>query len=252
MNRLFLTAIAALTLSLSAFAKENLNIVFVGNSISYGAELKDRDTECPPVKVEEYIEANSSYDVNISNCGVCGATTVDFLPANETLFVNVANAANEFAKQKGQLVFTISLGTNDSACSGPLGSPVVPTQYYTNLKVIIDELLTSYPKSIVVLQYPLWYSPNTYNGAMYLNAGLQRLESYFPYITKLIDAYGKTHPNRVFPGNPNAFNTFKEHGLEYLTPENGNAGTFYLHPNKQGAEVLGKIWAETILKALKK
>lgn len=252
MKRLFLTAIAILALSLCSIAKDNLNIVFVGNSISFGAELKDRQTECPPVKVQEYIQANSPYTVNISNCGVCGATTVDFLPATETLFRNVTNAANDFTQQKGKLVFTISLGTNDSACNGPLGAPIVPQQYFTNLKVIIDELLVTYPKSIVVLQYPIWYSPNTYNGAMYLNAGLKRLQSYFPHITKLIDTYGKSHPKRVFAGNPDAFNLFKDNYKEYLTPENGNAGTFYLHPNKQGAEVLGKIWAETILNAIKR
>lgn len=36
----------------------------------------------------------------------------------------------------------------------------------------------------------------------------------------------------------------------HFTPEEGNAGTFYLHPNKKGAEVLGNYWGEAILKAI--
>ena len=33
-------------------------------------------------------------------------------------------------------------------------------------------------------------------------------------------------------------------------PEDGNAGTFYLHPNKKGAESLGRFWGDGIYQAL--
>lgn len=90
------------------------------------------------------------------------------------------------------------LGTNDSACNGPFGSPVEPVSYYTNMKAIIDELLSLYPECKVVIHQPIWYSPNTYNGAMYLATGLKRLKSYTPMIHKLVDYYSQANPNQVF------------------------------------------------------
>ena len=53
------------------------------------------------------------------------------------------------------------------------------------------------------------------------------------------------------PADPSkAFDYFKENYLTDLIPETGNAGTFYLHPNKKGSEVLGKFWGEGIYQAL--
>ena len=152
--------------------------------------------------------------------------------------------------RKGTLLFSIMLGTNDSACNGPFGSPVEPVSYYTNMKAIIDELLSLYPECKVVIHQPIWYSPNTYNGAMYLAAGLKRLKSYTPMIHKLVDYYSQANPNQVFLGDTAASDFFRNNYQSYFTPENGNAGTFYLHPNKEGAGILGKYWAEAILKAI--
>lgn len=90
--------------------------------------------------------------------------------------------------KEATLVFSLMLGTNDSAIKGPNGSPVQPAQYKTNVKVIADELLALYPDSRIVLHRPIWYSPNTYNGAMYLKEGLNRLERYFAEINQLVEA----------------------------------------------------------------
>jgi len=37
-----------------------------------------------------------------------------------------------------------------------------------------------------------------------------------------------------------------------LQPEQGHQGTFYLHPNKQGAAALGNFWGDAINKVVKK
>ena len=105
-------------------------------------------------------------------------------------------------------------------------------------------------KQSVAFHQPIWYSPNTYNGAMYLAAGLKRLKSYTPMIHKLVDYYSQANPNQVFLGDTAASDFFRNNYQSYFTPENGNAGTFYLHPNKEGAGILGKYWAEAILKAI--
>ncbi|MBP5628864.1 MAG: lipolytic protein G-D-S-L family, partial [Bacteroidaceae bacterium] len=57
-------------------SKRKVNIVFIGNSITYGAEI-NHQTEAPPVRVGEQLTAEG-YEVNIRNCGVSGSTTVDW------------------------------------------------------------------------------------------------------------------------------------------------------------------------------
>jgi hypothetical protein len=142
------------------------------------------------------------------------------------------------------------LGTNDSAVKGTNGSPVSTENYKGNLKTIIDKLLLQFPDSKVVLHRPTWYSPNTYNGAIYLQEGLNRLNDYFPKIKELISYYSSIYPNRVYLGDTDAYAYFEKNFIKNMKPEKGNAGTFYLHPNIKGAKNLGKFWAKAILKCI--
>jgi lysophospholipase L1-like esterase len=235
----------------SARAKLNLNIVFIGNSITYGANLSDPATQAPPVLACEYLRKQPGIGkVDYANQGHSGFTTVDFLPSTGRPFNNVEEAALYFSDAKAQLIFSIKLGTNDSAISGPNGAPVSPADYEQNLKAIADSLLKEFPACLIIFQRPTWYSPNTYNGAKYLQEGLARLQSYFPKLDDLVKAYGASHPNRVFMGDEQAFVYFKKHYLTDLTPENGKQGKFYLHPNAQGAAALGTFWGEAIYKVV--
>lgn len=230
-----------------------LNIIYIGNSITQGALLADPGQEAPPVQASLWLRQQSGINqVEFSNQGVSGATTVDFLPAGETLFPRVKKAADGLiqAAPKATSLFSIMLGTNDSAVKGPNGSPVSPIQYYTNVKAIVDELLSLYPKAMIVLHRPVWYSPNTYNSATYLREGLQRLTNYYPQLQKLVGYYQTKYPNQVFMGDTEAFDYIKENYQTDVTPENGNAGTFYLHPNKKGAAQLGEYWGKAIYKAV--
>lgn len=249
MNRLILFLATAVLTAASLLAKD-VNIVYVGNSITYGARLEDKANDAPPVKASKYISEQRS-DINLSfrNCGVSGMTTVNYLPATDTQFPRVVEAARELSANGGQLIFSIALGTNDSAESRPMGAPVLPQQYYTNMQAIINELLRLFPDCRVVVQSPIWYSPNTYNKAMYLKAGLDRLNTYRPLIPKLVEYYAEVNPGHVFLGDTLVYDAFENHP-ELFDPENGNAGTFYLHPNKEGAALLARYWADAILKAM--
>lgn len=233
--------------------KQYVNIVFVGNSITQGVLLADPAHEAPPVQAVKYLTLQPEIaGVKFSNQGVSGSTTVDFLPASQTLFLKVKQAANQFKNDtRATLIFSVMLGTNDSAIKGPNGSPVQPAQYRTNVKVIVDELLSLYPDSKVVLHRPLWYSPNTYNGAMYLREGLNRLEKYFTEINQLVEAYAVSHPDRVYCGDTEGFVYFRTNYTTDVFPEEGNAGTFYLHPNAKGAAKLGELWGKALLKTVR-
>ena len=238
--------------TLSAQSKRDVNIVFIGNSITHGAQLDNPEADAPPVVAAYYLKKQPNIGkLEFSNQGYSGFTTVDFLPATVNAFPKVEAAAHAFANKQALLIFSVKLGTNDSAIKGPHGAPVSPENYKQNLKTIADSLLKEFPGCVIIFQHPIWYTPNTYNGAMYLQEGLSRLQSYFPQIDQLVEDYKTTFPNRVFVGDKKAFSYFKKHYLTDLTPEQGHQGTFYLHPNKQGALALGTFWGEAINKIIK-
>jgi len=251
--RLFLAiAIPGMLQAQGQKAKRNLNIVFIGNSITYGSQLSDPQTQAPPVIACQYLRQQPGIGtVAFSNQGHSGFTTVDFLPATGKAFHQVEQAARDFTDKHALLIFSIKLGTNDSAISGPNGAPVSAEDYKKNLKIITDSLLKEFPGCIVIYQRPVWYSPNTYNGAKYLQEGLDRLQSYFPKLDELVKAYGLSYPNRVFFGDKDAYGYFKKNYLTELTPEQGHQGTFYLHPNQKGAAALGIFWAKAIYRVVK-
>lgn len=227
--------------------KLDIDVVFIGNSITHGANLENPEQEAPPVIASEFLrKCKRVNSVTFSNQGRSGFTTLNYLPSSNT-FTEVVHAARSLHSNLNHtLVFSIMLGTNDSAMEGTLGAPVSKEDYRKNMNAIIDELLKQFPDSRIVLQQPIWYSPNTYNGAKYLAEGLERLQSYFPELESIVKNYSETHKFQVFMGNQKGFNYFRKNYLTDLVPEEGNQGTFYLHPNKKGAAKLAGFWAESI------
>jgi lysophospholipase L1-like esterase len=227
--------------------KRDINIVFIGNSITYGGGLP----QPPPVVCANYLKTQPNIGaVDFSNQGHSGYTTLDWLPGTKA-FITAEAAAKAFANQQAQLIFSIKIGTNDSAMKGPHGSPVSVEDYRTNLKNIIDQLLKDFPGCMVIIQHPIWYSNNTYNGSMYLQEGLDRLQTYIPVIDDLVKSYEAPNPKQVYIGDKKAFKYFKKNYLTDFTPENGKQGIFYLHPNPKGAVALGEFWGKAIVKILK-
>ena len=232
--------------------KLDLDIVFIGNSITYGANLENPKQDAPPVIASEILRKKTGIEsVQFSNQGRSGFTTVNYLPDSPT-FAEVIQATKLLhTNSEHTLIFSIKLGTNDSAISGPQGAPVSKEDYRKNMKAIIDELLRQFPDAKVVLQQPIWYSTNTYNRSKYLAEGLARLQSYFPELEALVKSYSATNKNQVFMGDQKGFNYFRKNYLTDLVAEKGQQGTFYLHPNPKGAAQLASFWAEAIYKILK-
>jgi len=230
----------------------HLDIVFIGNSITQGDRPGDPGEESPSVYAAKHIRTLKGVEsARFLNRGRSGYTTVDFLPTPDGELSKVISAVKEFHTDiSHQLVFSISLGTNDSAEEGPRGSPLYPEEYHFNLKAITDRLLDEFPGCKIIYQQPIWYSPNTYNFSRYLKAGLERLQTYFPELKALVKEYSLTKPGQVFMGDTKAFDYFMENYITDLVPEKGNAGIFYLHPNKKGNEALGKFWGDGIYDAL--
>jgi lysophospholipase L1-like esterase len=251
---LLLTAVFILLFSPSNGQKiaGNLDIVYIGNSITQGVQLSDPAEEAPPAFAAKYIRTLKGVEsARFLNRGKSGYTTVNFLPTPDGELSKAISAVKEFHTDGNRLlVFSIMLGTNDSAEEGPKGSPLYPEEYYFNIKAITDKLLTEFRGCIVIYQQPVWYSPTTYNRSRYLKAGLERLQTYFPELKALVAEYSAAGSGQVFLGDTKAFDYFKENYLTDLIPEQGNAGTFYLHPNKKGAEALGKFWGDAIYEVI--
>jgi len=219
-----------------------LDIVFIGNSITAGAGIQTN-----PAKEAVYYLDSLGYDIKYKNCGISGYTSENFLPGSDA-FKKIIDAADDFGQESVPLIFSIKLGTNDSAIKGPTGAPISPEKYEQNLQLILDSLHSCFAEARIILHYPLWYSPNTQNSSSYLQEGLDRLQSYEPVINKL----AKKNKEFVRVGDKRGFDIFHRNYKKYYQAENGDLGAFYLHPNAYGAKVLGYLWAEKIAETLKK
>ena len=230
---------------------EAINIVNIGDSITAGAGIGPDNA--PPVALAADLAARENTAVFFSNQGVSGTTTADWQPEG-TLLKGAERAADALnaAHPGAQMVFSIMLGTNDSATAGTNGAPVSSGTYERNLRSILDRLLADYPAGKIFLHHPLWYSPNTHNSSDYQEIGLARLAGYFPIIDGLVASYSSIEPGHVFAGDKKAYEYFAQHYLTRLTPEAGAAGygTFYLHPTAEGAKDLGRFQAESIAEGL--
>ncbi len=224
--------------------KENINLLFIGNSITAGATLGNASTQAPPVVCRSLVADATGVNTNVYNGGHSGITTFGYLPGRDD-FTRIVSSAKAFRKSNGGHIYiSIMLGTNDSACSGTEGAPVAPDTYGNNIRTIIDKLIEAVPDCRILLNYPIWYSPSTYNGARYLQEGLDRLHSYYPVLDAIVAEYGQ-----VYAGNRGVWEYF-ENNFALFTRESGNAGYFYLHPNANGARRLAEIWARSLLKLI--
>ena len=241
-----LVGLLAITSMFAGNGDKDFAIIYIGNSITFGAMHEKRDVTAPPVYTSQILGKKLKANIVWRNCGWSGATTFDFLPSAKRYFPRVEKAIKEIqAETSAPIVFSIMLGTNDSACSGPTGSPVSNEDYKKNLLTIVARCRELCPGAIFVLQRPVWYSPNTYNGAEYLQKGLNRLNGYTPVLESIA-----AEREDAMMGDKDAYAYFEKNYEKYCYHEPGYAGTFFLHPNPKGAKKLAKYWAAGIVKAL--
>jgi lysophospholipase L1-like esterase len=244
----------ATSLVLSAFAKGDdatsaasgttYNVIFIGDSITHGAGTAQPATQAAPVVCAQLLQqALPGSTFNVCNQGYVGFTTLGIAKH----MVGIEKEVAPFlAAHPGKIVYTIMLGTNDSAKLGT-NAATTPADYKTNLKSIVDAILALHPDATVFLERPIFYSPNTKKkDADYESPGPDLLKSYFPQITSLVADYAASHPNQVFEGDTKAYDYFALNYKTDIAPENGLDGTFYLHPNAKGAAALGKFWADAM------
>lgn len=233
--------------------KWNLDIVYIGNSITKGSLLGIPEV-APPALSCDYISHQPGVgEVNFINEGRDGSTVADYLPSDTGALSKVIEDARHFHNDTNHLLlFTISLGisVNELAENGSGDLDKDTTDYQDNLTSITDRLLSEFPGCKIIYLQPVWYSPDTYNSPLYMTEGLARLQAYYSDLQSLVLKYARNNPGRIFLGDLKGFAYFRNNYLTDLIPRDGNAGSFYLHPNKKGANVLGKLWGEAIYKSI--
>ena len=226
-----LLAVAA---KVSGADRQSLNIVFIGDSITYGYLLAAPAEEAPPARAAAVLRGMPSFsNVCFANCGRNAFRTDQFLPGNpESAWPQVKQAGDAYTNKTGLLLFSVMLGANDSVVASP-------AQYGSNLTTLVAALLERYPRSQVVIHHPLWYTkvPSTYP---------ELLQQYLPVIDALVGTFERERPGRVHLGDIQGWDYFEKNHPSICFKETRDNVPYYIHPNAIGAAILGQYWAEAI------
>ena len=242
------------------YAQRSANIVFIGNSITYGALHEQREQTAPPVQCARWLCQREDIDtVYFRNCGRSGKTTYHFLPCAEdvipagdkTYFGDVVSKTRELVKAHPSLplVFSIMLGTNDTV-ERPKNKHTEPDDYAKNLITIIDSLLKLWPDAHVVLNKPIWYYPDyhTKGGSIASKKSLKLIDTYYHQFPQVV---AKSKAGHVHIGDADAYAYFEQHWKTDIVEEKDARGkSYWLHPNELGARKLAEYWGKAILPVL--
>ncbi len=238
---------------------QGIALVCIGDSITNGAGLANAGTVLSPTmpyfliaKLQRLLGLRT---VAGSNVGVGGKTLTDWAPGGSYYPTATSAMTSLLSANAGfQPVFSIMLGTNDSASANTNNSPpgiTSPANFQSKLSAIVAQLLVDFPTAQVVVHMSPYFTPNTegsqsQNGGVFLEAGLSALYSYRATFPQIVAGRPRVHL-----GDGLSFAYFAANYLNELQPDaTGPNGTFYLHPNPTGAQSLGEMHAQAIANAL--
>ena len=248
-------------LFIGSYAQHSYNVVFIGNSITYGALHENRELTAPPFVCAEWLSGQSGIDsVYVKNCGRSGRTTWNFQPlkgrmipaTDKHYFGDVVSKTRSLVKEHPglPLVFSIMLGTND-AVERPSNHATTLEDYVENMTLLCDTLLKLWPESHVVLQRPIWNTSNyvTKNGSVASKKGLKLMNSY--YKEGFSQIVSRTKAGHVHLGDAEAYAYFEKNWRTDIFEEKDARGKSYrLHPNEQGARKLAEFWGKALMPVL--
>lgn len=240
--------------------EKSYNIVFIGNSITHGAKHEDWTKTAPPNECARWLsEQDGIGQIYFLNAGKSGKTTFHFLPdkrkvvpaGDSSYFNEVVEGTRKLVAKHPDLplVFSIMLGTNDSA-ERPLNHATTKSQYVSNMTQMIDSLLAIWPDAHVVLNRVIYYTPGfiTKSGSRFDEESLGRIRNYYESYPEII---ANSKIGHVHIGDTLAHNYFKENLFTDIVKESdANGHPYYLHPNEKGAKALGEYWGKAILPLL--
>ena len=147
------------------------NIVFIGDSITMGAGVPNRDEQAAPVIAAHDSPQALGGGATASTSPTKGRTATPrptSCPPAATSPAWRRPRSKLKAASQGPAGFLRGCWARTTArIMGPTGAPLPADGYAKNLHAIVDKLLAEFPDAKFVLNHPIWYSPNTHNGADY-------------------------------------------------------------------------------------
>jgi len=215
-----------------------LNLVFVGDSITFGAHLASPRTEAPPAQAADWLEKHVPGPVTVEfrNLGVSGARTDELLPGTARWTV-IKAACDEFKGKPGRLVFSVMIGANDAYGNHDPAGSHSPARFEKDLTALCRALLKACPKAILVVNGPTGFPMAVKKGDWRAT-----LRDYIPVLPVVVAKLGKQFPDRVFLGDARAWKLLSADGPKYYADN--------IHPNAAGAAIVGRLWGEAIRSAL--
>ncbi len=203
-----LLIVTLLLISLPSWAHNKIKVACVGNSVTYGYNLPNRETQAYPVQLQQML--GKDYDVR--NFGHSGATLL-YKGHNPYVKLPEFKAA---IKYKADIV-VIHLGLNDT---DPRNWPHYADEFIPNYRALIDSFRVANPNSKIwiCLMTPIFHNHPRFDSGTRLWHSMiqQRIQQIaHTYNVGLIDLYTPLHPY------PNLF------------PD-------ALHPDTEGANILAK------------
>ena len=175
-------------------ATREINLICIGDSITESKGVPDYAHNSPPAVLARTLASSlgDGTTVYLANVGRGGTTTADWDGPEGLLKKSAEPKAEKLisARPGIPLVFSIMLGTNDSANKGPRGAPASADQYGKRMQTMVNALVSRHPDCIIFLHHPLWYSQNVHvKTADYEGASAHdRLLSYVPAIDAIVIA----------------------------------------------------------------
>ena len=102
--------------------KPNINLLFIGNSITAGATLSNASTQAPPIVCRSLVEEATGVTTNVYNGGHSGITTFGYMPGRDD-FTRIISNARVLRKNGGHIYISIMRQEEDS----PIGFLMPPT-----------------------------------------------------------------------------------------------------------------------------
>lgn len=238
-----------------------LNIVFIGDDITYGTDVAGSGSTAPPTLPGYCLDLLAAQPdlpcVSGANVAQTGLTTTDWLPTGAHYpATRQAMQALVAATPHGQQVFSILLGTFDAAVgsnnNGSTGNAQTVNGYITNYRAMIQQLLHDWPQCRVVLHACPFLSPNAATGQVsWDTAALALLMQFNAVLGKIAGFFAGSNPGQVMVGDSSAFAYFASRYTTELQPQSGGDGTMYLLPSAdRGMLSLAALQAQAVSQAL--
>lgn len=215
MKKYILSLAVLLTAAFSAFAQ--VRVACIGNSITYGSGIQDREHDTYPAQLQAMLGA----DYKVINFGV-GGTTAQKEGDKPWTSTDKYKEAVDFLPQ----ICVIKLGTNDTKPQNWVGSD----RFISNLEAIANEFeaLPSKPRIIIALPATAYQIKWGIRDSVIVNGELKQ-------ITKM--------------AKRNKWRLIDLHKATANMPERFPDA---IHPDPQGAGIIAEVVRKAVLKEAKK